>query len=475
MNSTSGLVPFSAALAINLFTVGTILAGGLFLSLKFIASFSPRIRYFIALAVFMLAIAIPLVVTFEVDLRDHLFGSMSSRSSSTGMIAGVRQANAQTGYAAIPPVSSEPWSASLSNQITSFVAESPFRRAILLVWLLGFVLLLLRHAHGLNQLRRERKGWRRLSDSERADLLTTGGAVVFSAENKGPATVGMIFPVIVLPSNLSDSLSLDEKRLIARHELDHAIWRDPLIGLFVGLMRACFWFSPGLWLIDRLIRAEREAAADLAALASIENDLEPRAKALIYADTLMAVASQFKVPEGHNRSCRAIGIGGDARAMENRIRRLLSPVRITFRSIAATALSLVFTLVGISVIPLAGGFSRLMHSYSTAAFAANRAELELGARPIRPGSAVEPLRTPLPSSTTEFNRNRQPPAVKRGPELDTLLAITPEPAKTEQILTPLTDDLQARRSRLPRLDTGLPPLTPKNAPIARRSPIKPDQ
>jgi hypothetical protein len=79
-------------------------------------------------------------------------------------------------------------------------------------------------------------------------------------------------------------------------------------------------------MLERIAAAERESAADYAAvIKSSANESEYEATALNYATTLVSVAKHFSSPmrRGSLRA-NSIGLGGRGRRLENRVRRLLT-------------------------------------------------------------------------------------------------------------------------------------------------------
>src|SRR5207237_3106501 len=68
MNFYLDIVLFTLVLALNLFFLGVIIAGGIVLSFKFIENISPRWRYIMAVAAFLITIIIPLLLTINSGL-----------------------------------------------------------------------------------------------------------------------------------------------------------------------------------------------------------------------------------------------------------------------------------------------------------------------------------------------------------------------------------------------------------------------
>jgi beta-lactamase regulating signal transducer with metallopeptidase domain len=103
-----------------------------------------------------------------------------------------------------------------------------------------------------------------------------------SAANGSPFLIGTLRPAIVLPAAMR-SWSAEEIRAVLLHELMHWRRRDPWIGWLQAAVQALFWFHPCVWLANRQIRQEREAACDAAVLDG--GGVAPQA----YGETLLKI------------------------------------------------------------------------------------------------------------------------------------------------------------------------------------------
>jgi beta-lactamase regulating signal transducer with metallopeptidase domain len=80
----------------------------------------------------------------------------------------------------------------------------------------------------------------------------------------GPALVGLLRPVVVLPAEL---VWEGERRRLAHvllHEFVHIRRRDPLAALAAFVGQAVFWFHPVLWIARRRLSILRELSCDQA-------------------------------------------------------------------------------------------------------------------------------------------------------------------------------------------------------------------
>ena len=219
----------------------------------------------------------------------------------------------------------------------------------------GIAWLICREAIGIRRLRQARRLWEPAAEAEQAALSCPKNIPLYFDERQSPGTVGLIRPAIVLPKYFAAGRPTAEKVLIVRHELAYARRRDPLVSFIARFLRALFWISPALWLLERRIDAEREAAADRAAIGFSPHEPEFETSAVNYADTLLAVAKELHFSGQRRRASPLIGIGTGS-ALEIRIRRLLSASRTTGRHIAGACA--VATLSGVMILIVPGaGFS----------------------------------------------------------------------------------------------------------------------
>jgi len=249
-----------SALALNLLLVGSCVAVTAAVAVALVRGAHPRARYLAALLAFVAAAVLPLVLTFL------------ARPSGAARLVVV-------------------------ERVAASVAPA---RGVELVWLALAALLLARELLGHLALRR--RAHAPADEATRRALAWPADVPLFVGDD-GPATLGLWRPRVVLPRAW---LARD----VARHELAHARWRDPLVHAAVRVVRALLWPALPLWYLEAVVRVEREAAADAAAAALGD--------AHAYASTLLAVA---RSAAGARRS--SVGIAGIG--LEERIERLLAP------------------------------------------------------------------------------------------------------------------------------------------------------
>jgi beta-lactamase regulating signal transducer with metallopeptidase domain len=112
----------------------------------------------------------------------------------------------------------------------------------------------------------------------------TVAQVRFQAEVRagrgGPAVVGFISPVIVMPVD-DGHYTPEERQLIRAHEREHVARKDSRAAAFAALFQSLCWFNPLVHLAAYLLRLDQELACDAAVVRS-----RPAARAL-YARTLL--------------------------------------------------------------------------------------------------------------------------------------------------------------------------------------------
>jgi beta-lactamase regulating signal transducer with metallopeptidase domain len=106
-----------------------------------------------------------------------------------------------------------------------------------------------------------------------------------SGHLKAAITVGIIDPVIVLPSDC-DEWPASRRRFVLSHELAHVERWDTLTETFALFAMMLYWFNPLVWFAVRRLRIERESDCDNAVLRT-------GAKPSEYAELLMNIAADL--------------------------------------------------------------------------------------------------------------------------------------------------------------------------------------
>jgi len=137
-----------------------------------------------------------------------------------------------------------------------------------------------------------------------------------SANATSPAVCGLFRPVILVPQNLTSSLSPSQLRAVLLHELAHIKRGDLWVNLAQTLLQIIYFYNPLLWLANSVIRRVREQAVDEMVLVTMGE------KAQQYPQTLVNVAKLvFKKPA---LSLRLIGVVESKSALTSRIKHILN-------------------------------------------------------------------------------------------------------------------------------------------------------
>lgn len=162
-----------------------------------------------------------------------------------------------------------------------------------------------------------------------------------SADNTSPAVCGLFRPVILLPRQLTASLSHNQLRAVLLHELIHLKRGDVWVNCAQTLLQIFYWWHPLLWLANARIRRVREEAVDDAVMLALADDAET------YAPTLLEVAKL-----AFNRPVSSLGLVGileSRSALRQRIERLMDfrPPRQAGLTMASAVCVLAFAALAV--------------------------------------------------------------------------------------------------------------------------------
>ena len=77
-----------------------------------------------------------------------------------------------------------------------------------------------------------------------------------------PAVIGVLHPRIVLPADVDDRYSLNQRHLMLAHEHAHMRHGDPWVNALVAVWRCVFWFNPLMHAAASRLRHDQELACD---------------------------------------------------------------------------------------------------------------------------------------------------------------------------------------------------------------------
>jgi hypothetical protein len=152
---------------------------------------------------------------------------------------------------------------------------------------------------------------------------------LWSPEGRGPATLGIRNPVLVLPEWFLSQASQDELSSALTHELAHIRRRDFLWNLVYELLILPISFHPAAALIKARIDQTRELACDETAAASMPAGAQ-------YARSLLSIAQSIAAKQRLATIGYAMGLF-DANTLENRIMNVFAKANRMRKSRAQAA------------------------------------------------------------------------------------------------------------------------------------------
>jgi beta-lactamase regulating signal transducer with metallopeptidase domain len=349
-------------LAVNLTILGFPIAFVIFAAFKLTRFASPRLRYIISLAALLLAALLPTFATFN-TVREHRLTSAISANVSENeeKTKGASKQNTDASFIhtsdfiTVTPDTTPVQAVGVVDSFVNLATRTSLAVIFLTIWMSVGAILLCREISGHLYLLRRRKTWRLADKALLTKLNWSRKIPLYIAEHEGPCAVGFFRRAMVIPENLFDNLSLNEMHYVAQHELAHVKWRDPLVNSLLRIIRAVFWVSLPIWYLERVVRLEREAAADCEAiLFSSSSSSNINAIAAEYASALITIAKQSAMQTKTWHSAAATTEINVQSNLENRINRLLAISSQPSRVRLFLAAVIIFAgIAGLIVIPIA--------------------------------------------------------------------------------------------------------------------------
>ncbi|HEX7960009.1 MAG TPA: M56 family metallopeptidase, partial [Terriglobales bacterium] len=170
---------------------------------------------------------------------------------------------------------------SLNNPTTTAIAAAPvepthsprttdWKLWVLLVWVAGVFVLVVRLSSSYLSLRKSISRSERLTDAAWTELaldierdLRIGRPVrlLKSSEVDVPITAGFLYPRVLLPVEAPE-WNLERRRVVLLHEFAHIKRLDALTQLLAQIAVALYWFHPLVWWAACKMQREREHACD---------------------------------------------------------------------------------------------------------------------------------------------------------------------------------------------------------------------
>jgi beta-lactamase regulating signal transducer with metallopeptidase domain len=226
-----------------------------------------------------------------------------------------------------PKAVSDPASSSLAPTPSLAGGLESYAPLALSAYLMGAVLMLARLAVALHGGRRLRLAATTISDGPIAELvrrqarqigLKSAPLVAWCSRISVPVVVGIVRPMILLPTALATGFDPSQLEVLLTHELAHIRRFDPLVNLLQRLIEVLLFFHPAVWYVSRRVTAERENACD---------DLVVAAgwPAVSYAHALLHMAELCGAARGIGSPSSAVlaASGGGSSQFKRRVLRLL--------------------------------------------------------------------------------------------------------------------------------------------------------
>lgn len=291
---------------------GALLALVLALLLIVMKKNSASMRYFVASATLFVLFALAVLTFFSLLKRTSTEAGISpeeifitinvDEEKETSFWAGI-QSNVNAGLSTIQEY---------------FNRHLPL---IVLTWLCGVVILLLRFLGGIAYLQRLKHyrtqavpAFWQATLNELASKIKVQRAVklIESAMVQVPTVIGFLKPVILLPIGTLSGLSQRQVECILAHELAHIRRNDFILHLVQSVIEILFFYNPFVWWIKNVIDDERENCCDDIALFTTGDELT-LAKSLAYFE-------EMRLSNHHNL---AMAFPGQKGGLLYRIRRIL--------------------------------------------------------------------------------------------------------------------------------------------------------
>jgi beta-lactamase regulating signal transducer with metallopeptidase domain len=232
--------------------------------------------------------------------------------------------------------------------------SAPVAAVLVLFWLSGVGLMLVRHVGGLRAIAAMERAphsllpppWRhRVDELRRALGIARAVAVRLSDDVLTPCAARFLRPVIWLPLSLLTRAPAEQLEALMAHELAHIARKDWLWNRVQCAIESLLFFHPAVWWLGRRIRQEREHACDDLAVAACGD-------AIALTEALAALACQ-------RPSSPHVVLAAHRGSLKQRVARLLSgpPAHQRWRGLAVLGTLMVLGVLFIAQVAVLGSDS----------------------------------------------------------------------------------------------------------------------
>jgi TonB family protein len=228
----------------------------------FLRNRSAAVRHYVWAAVILSALALPLFTFLLPTWHSAVLGGAAAALWSPVTSAAPRSGSESLPAMIVNASTALPFLGRLLDRLANI---------ILLVWLVGVLVFLVRFAVGLARLAWASRRAKPLPESQRLLFLTEISRSLSIARPIKilqcahplvmPLTWGIFCPLVILPSSASE-WSENRMRMVLFHEFTHIVRHDWCLRICAEVARSIHWFHPLVGIAARRLRHESERACD---------------------------------------------------------------------------------------------------------------------------------------------------------------------------------------------------------------------
>ncbi len=114
--------------------------------------------------------------------------------------------------------------------------------------------------------------------------------IIETEKIKSPSLIGIIHPIILLPKNIHEIVSMSKLNYIFIHELSHLKQRDTLVNWIILILKTLHWFNPAIHYGLSKMCEDMEISCDSLALSYMKDD-----EAKEYGLTILNLAEKISI------------------------------------------------------------------------------------------------------------------------------------------------------------------------------------